>query len=211
MASERTPAWKISTFGVTSGVSANEANRCPIGDDPAARSVEGGAADHGRPPAHHGGVDARVGGHRRESPVVPAPHVEFGGVAARVGLERDAGLRHVDDRTHLEVDRGDRLAADQQAPGAVARSAGHHESTVGQQRRDTRARGRSTRPRTRWRGRRFRRWRCRRAAPSCCAGRATGRASRARRRSSRQWRRTGRTRGPSRRRRARRRARARAA
>ena len=114
------------------GVEDRDVRRRPVGsrrtrrtgarrDDPAARSVErwrcGSRSSPRRP--------RRCGRPRRWSPprVPPSLHRHTSStVASSRGLAWNVipVLGHVDDRTHLQVDRGDRLAADQQAPGPVA-------------------------------------------------------------------------------------------
>ena len=101
MASWRTPALKISHVRCDQrGLGQRGESVAVERDDPAAGDVERGTADHRRRPADDRHVDAGLGGQRRESTiaVVPPPHVQLGGVAARVGLEGDAGIGHVDDR-----------------------------------------------------------------------------------------------------------------
>ncbi len=66
---------------------------------------------------------------------IAVPDLDRRGVVERVRRERDAPVVDRGHAAHLQVGRGDGLAADEQAAGAVAVGAGH-DRAVGQQPRD---------------------------------------------------------------------------
>ena len=100
-------------------------------DDLGARrvSIERGAPQDGGRAAHHGRVQAHAFVDLGQSFVAPFPDIEHGRVIDAVGLHHHCVVVDGNDGSHLQLDRRDRLAVDQQPPGSVA-VGGHDQPSV---------------------------------------------------------------------------------